>query len=159
MTRMDTLGNVYDHATSSDLPELHSLFQRDLTRTPNQALLRQLVGEELVVIARSGEGELIGFAYAVPSTAGTDPGWMPGDVIELRNILVSRGWRSSGVGSELLVLLEERVRKEFPAIVLFNSFLYVNADEKRDPTEFYARHGYTKIGLTKDTQLFYKSFV
>lgn len=118
-----------------------------LGRRPNAEYIRQALANYPSSVAYH-QDVLVGFAYC---------GFMAPDVLELANISLHKDYRSSGVGTELLKILETEVSKEYKALLLTNSALYGETSGKRAATNFYLRNGYQLIAGTNSTNLFWKN--
>jgi N-acetylglutamate synthase-like GNAT family acetyltransferase len=127
-----------------DLPGIADLFKEQLGREPNLQLIEEALGSFPSAVAVS-EGRVVAFAYC---------GYMAPDLVELMNITVHAGLRSSGVGTAMLQMVESLLAPETRAVMLTNSTLY--SDGKRPATEFYLRNGYALVASTGSTNMFWK---
>jgi N-acetylglutamate synthase-like GNAT family acetyltransferase len=136
----------FSKASVRDMAAILALFQSELARRPNELRIEECLTSFPSQIAASEHGDLVGFAYSTRVAP---------DILELLNIVVKRNWRNQGIGGELLTRIEA-MASPYKVIVLYNSGLYENVDEKRDPTDFYQRHGYVAFSLTDNTKFFWK---
>lgn len=96
-------------------------------------------------VARIGSG-LVGFAFCVPCSR---------DIVEIGNILVKNGYRGSGLGRRLIVVLEAAAFK-FHSLIAINSMLYDTIPGKRSAANFYLRNGFTRLWTTGPTNVYAK---
>lgn len=122
-----------------------ALFARERELDPG-VVQRRVEAYPCFVIIK--DSELIGYAVS----ASFAP-----DILELLNIYISEEYRQKGLGSRLLTAFEEEAKHKYAAIILVNSGLYENKNEKRSARTFYLRNKYELIKTTGDTNVFYKS--
>lgn len=91
--------------------------------------------------------EVVGFSYS--------KSFAP-DILELLNIHIHMSYRNNSLGTKLLVDLEKKAIEKFNAIILVNSTMYSNKDDKKDASNFYLKNHYKIIGETDNTKIFYK---
>ncbi|MBG0738650.1 GNAT family N-acetyltransferase [Paeniglutamicibacter antarcticus] len=132
------------HGSSGDLAGIADLFREQLDREPSLRLIEEALESFPSAVAVS-EGYVTGFAYC---------GYMAPDLVELMNITVHAGCRSTGVGTAMLKLVEGLLVPEAKAVMLTNSTLY--SDGKRPATNFYLRNGYALVASTGSTNMFWK---
>lgn len=131
----------------SDLPGIQLMFQEQLGREPNVPLITSALEEYPSVVALDATGIIIGFAYC---------GYMSPDLVELMNIAVHADYRSTGLGTRLIMSLEGFLKDQYAAIMLTNSTLYKGDGKKRSASNFYLRNGYSLVASTAHTNLFWK---
>jgi GNAT superfamily N-acetyltransferase len=96
------------------------------------------------------EGRLVAFAY----TFSFAP-----DFYELANIYIHDDYQGNGLGSRLLESIEGRAKaKGISGFILTNSFLNQSEGQKKNPENFYLRHGYKIVADTGPTKVFIKQF-
>lgn len=131
-------------ANENDIELIEQAFQEFLGRVGNPAYIRDAVKDYPSALLFHND-DLIGFSYC---------GFMAPDVLEIANISLHPNWRGQGLGSRLLVFLENEVANKYDAVLLTNSDLY---KDKRNATNFYLANGYTLAAGTSQTNLFWKS--
>lgn len=93
------------------------------------------------------DNEIVGFAYTLSFAP---------DILELANIYVAPKYRNSFYGTSILFFLENDSILDFQGIILVNTSLIENEDEKRPALNFYIRNGYNLIASTDSSKVFYK---
>ena len=96
------------------------------------------------------DNNIIGFAY----TNRFAP-----DILELYNIFIHPEYRDKGIGGMILDKIEKNTKKRYSAIILVNSILYNNSKNKKNAINFYINNGYSMIGETKSTKIYFKNLL
>lgn len=131
----------------SDLSGIAELFREQLSREPNETLIVDALRSYPSVVVYCND-TLIAFAYC---------GYMAPDLLEIMNIAIHSGHRSTGLGSLMLDRLHSNIATDYSAVMLTNSVLYTEGSSKRAATNFYLRNGYSIVASTGATNMFWKS--
>lgn len=139
---------------SGDLEELVEVWNRNLTadvissdRLEARILLDPNFREKFCLIARRG-GNMIGFVLGICGEGFQFPGKLAGDRAWILAIAVESEYRLSGVGTELLNILEKRFRKAGKRKIWIASYptAYivpgVDVDAYSDGIAFFQARGY-----------------
>lgn len=79
------------------------------------------------------------------------------DILEIKNVFISKNMRARKIGSDLLKQFEYMAAESAKAIILVNSTLYLPIPGKRNPENFYINNGYSVIYETPETSVYIKS--
>lgn len=130
----------------------------------SEEVVEALAGNRINRIALDGHSRVVGWVGAIPM------GWYPGGVWELHPLVVHARFRGKGLGRRLVTDLEERLREvgcrtvylgsddenfetSLSGVDLYRDLPRALANIEspgRHPLGFYARLGYTVVGVLPD---------
>lgn len=141
----------FHHIGQDDVAPICRLFRDELLREPDSAAVARLV-EYPGAVAYGPDGDIAGFCYCQPFAP---------DVLEVTNLLVLSGYRSQGVGAELLNRVAEYAALSgYRGLIVANSDLYSQPRGGfRSAVPFYLRHGFSVVNGTGRTTILYKGLV
>ena len=91
---------------------------------------------------------LVGFCYSDPIAP---------NILEIKNIYVDRNLQSSGIGRQLISIIESEATKlKYESLIAVNSLLYNTSIPLKDASHFYKKNGFNKIEQISQTRIFSK---
>ena len=130
----------------ADFMPIIRLYEQQTGRILNRQIVRGQLANHPCAAAFI-TGRLIGFIY----TRSAAP-----DLLEIDNIYVAEGFRDSGIGSALLMRIEDEAQ-QYTAIMLIDSMLYDYRFTKRSARTFYVRNGFVEVWSNANTSVYIKT--
>lgn len=137
-------------ASHQDFLEINDLYQT--FRYDPWVLSKQVFTEAVdmkLCLKATDHNTIIGFSYAAKFAP---------DIYELQNLFVAKEFRKHGIGSKLLLQLEENAKEiSCKGVILETSELYKTIESKGLVKNFYKKLGYELIAQTDNTQIMFKN--
>ncbi|MGV6830526.1 MAG: GNAT family N-acetyltransferase [bacterium] len=135
-------------ATEADVKDIVALFFRGRFRRLDHQIVKSRITNFPAIVAKNGH-KLIGFVFSVSFAP---------DIIEMKNIYISKKYRGLGIGNQLIEAFEEKASENYAGIILLNSRLYKRTlESKKSAKDFYLRNQYQLVASTGETSIYYKA--